>query len=588
MSAPYEARLMQRSRGKTIHVDATYKVINPSRESADDFRSAPQFVSFTMHAEQISKRVFLRGFFTKPTTREKYSQIFDSFFALYGLPSGNSYAGFSGDFSTTQLEGYILSYIRFDRKRKNLKELPDEVILKDSKLVSQAASYFRGCGFHYSKALIEIKRIIEDPKIYSKIFKLLTELQSVLIPAKYEEFQNSLSQLAALTDHRFRNWLKWWRNDFHGIRFKVVHARYLSQAQKRIESTNNPQEGLHKVIKHDYGVIRTGDFLKAGIKFQAYLNEHLRILDLANLGYPSHYGDLPKARPKTKRPQKAAKRDRPESNYDLIYCQSKKDPQTRRVPSLAQSIEDRRVISSFCSWDWRNNSCSIDAALSALMIPFYMSSTVSSTKSPLAVFYAAFKDRLQSDGTPKASTLRLINDAFARLLRAMNWDKLSSLWGDAADRVKSLTAECWPKEEILDVFVLPDSDVSRHINLGDTLSIVVEMMWEMEDLETPPMQIHVHSAITEFASRKRRFPIHFVSSNHDLYSLQSVILHHEGVHFRTLMFVSNQSDANHLLDCNTELAPSTFLKNGVYLHDPYEQTAKKQRNESNYSISELK
>ena len=146
MVAPYEVELMKNARGTTVHVDATYKVINPAKDSGEDFRSASQLISFTVKSDGASKRMLLRGLFCRPRSREMYSKIFDDFLFADGLPSATSYAGFAGDFSTSQLESFILSFIKYDRDKKGLKKLGDDVILSDSKLVYEAASFFRGCG----------------------------------------------------------------------------------------------------------------------------------------------------------------------------------------------------------------------------------------------------------------------------------------------------------------------------------------------------------------------------------------------------------------------------------------------------------
>lgn len=154
--APYEQRAMITSKGLTLHVDSTFRVINPTGDERD-FRSAPQLITLTIHSTELRKHVILRGQFAQPVNRSVYCDFFLGFFRQYGLPAKNTYTGLSADFSTSQLQGLIIALVTVARELKNLKPLSFDEILSSQELVEKAIKRFRGCLFHYEKAIIELK-----------------------------------------------------------------------------------------------------------------------------------------------------------------------------------------------------------------------------------------------------------------------------------------------------------------------------------------------------------------------------------------------------------------------------------------------
>ena len=76
----------------------------------------------------------------------------------------------------------------------------------------------------------------------------------------------------------------------------------------------------------------------------------------------------------------------------------------------------------------------------------------------------------------------------------------------------------------MNVYVLPDSNVSRHIETCENLSIIVEMMCMMEEVQVPPMQIHVMVEKLSIVVNSVGSLSILSSENHDLYTLQSIIL----------------------------------------------------------------
>ena len=572
MVAPYENTVMASSRGKTIHVDSTYRVINPGKDQPSDFRSAPQMISLTMKAG--SSYVFLRCLFTEPTNRTVYNRFFADFIAEYELPSVNTYAGFSGDFSTAQLQGFVLAYISRARSRRGLKPLTEEEILENHDHVYSAVKFFRGCGFHYLKALQEIKVIIDSKHHHQQVHEILTLMYKEQDPEKYDDLADSLQKLSSALGNGFKTWLKWWKQDWHGVRFRICHHRFLSRNQLSLSETNNPQEGLHKVIKHDFKLLRTGDFLQAGLQLRQYFLTADKSLSLEAVGYKTTY--IREKPPKTVKKRRVSHPIKEiDSNYDLTHgAVLKQTPKkSKEKLNIKKSIAHTRTISSICSWDWRNNSCSLDSALAALLIPFF-SSPALAPASPLAKFFRCFQEQLKDDATPKATVRRKMNDLFASLLGALKLDRVPSLWGDPQDRIKMLFSSCWPKGDLLEVFALPTGGIStfkEHCfpDLTHPISIAADIQHALDAQLHSPRFILANSN-GMFRKKSRTFPFQFVSRKREVFTLVSVILFQEHVHFQSIFFLGGQTDGNHILEYRSEYSRRElrFLENGVWFHDP--------------------
>lgn len=199
--APYENDIV--SVGSTIHVDSTYKVVKPGDENGNDYRSGMQLISMTCFSKELQKYVLLRGTFSKPTTQETYELFFYNFFSAHGLPSKNSYFGISADFSTHQIQGFVVAYVKF----KMGKNAPKD-ILSNKKLVESALKYWRGCRFHFEKAVLELKTIVPDTQ-YAVVSGTLRNLMSA-VGDEYKRLDNVLLEQTKIPGMKnFLNWLAW-------------------------------------------------------------------------------------------------------------------------------------------------------------------------------------------------------------------------------------------------------------------------------------------------------------------------------------------------------------------------------------------
>jgi hypothetical protein len=204
--------------------------------------------------------------------------------------------------------------------------MSEEEILCNKKLVLEALRYYRGCKFHYEKALVEMSQVVENRELYLKLKSILQAMQSETNEEVYVSLDTSLLELAKEAGHHFMRWLEWWRDAIFGARFKITHSIYLSTTQRLLSTTTNPQEGLHRSIKEDFFVKATPNFLEGGKRFKKYIETAETRLNLVEMGYtPTKSKSKKKQRTQiqeTHQPLKSI--DKISSPYELTFGVTKK------------------------------------------------------------------------------------------------------------------------------------------------------------------------------------------------------------------------------------------------------------------------
>lgn len=593
IKAPYESTFQKR--GNTFFIDSTYKVVGPAK---DDMRKGPQLIVLSSYSLILAKHIVLRGMFTKPATRAEYRVFFKSVFSTYGLPSTKSYLGFVGDFATAQLQGYVIEFT-LAKQKKNYSGDEEEAILSNETLVLSALKFWRGCLFHYEKALIDISHIIDDDCLYQEIRYLLDSMRTETRMEVYLAKDIQLVKRAAMAGMLFIRWLKWWRELFFGARFRVVHLVFLSANQRLISPTNNPQEGLHRMIKHDFLVKRTSDFVEAGRRFTECLNATDTSLHLVALGYTSAKKSKKPATkyPRTRVTTASTPLEAIDTDYELTFgaTRGKKGKKGKLLPESLQETDptkqknkprlilkkgkktDLRVIQSIASWDWRNNSCSFDASISAFLI-LYSSYSKLFPNSFVGSFYSAFLEQLRTNATPKSTVVANLNRLYhSILLPHLGYPSGSELWGDIQERLRIIARDLDPQSQRIR-FITPCTDLDEAVSTLKVklspLTIETDIEYYQSnhcDIDEDVVCLVVSSGAFRnlFTEGKRIFSMQ-IHANQRLWRLTSVIFLGPG-HFNTVLFMGNQSSDNHIIPFRSDYTHmrEEYLPNGMWSHDPF-------------------
>ena len=367
------------------------------------------------------------------------------------------------------------------------------------------------------------------------------------------------------------------------------------------------------MLKHDFEV-KTTDLLTAGENLKKMFLQVEREIKLKEIGYSAFYG-IQRADSKEKKKrsakkalrsnqlQKASKEEKTkvaESNYDLTYGGVAKK---QRIQTAKESVIQTKITSSSLEYpvrnsiapvhhsrpivSWRNTrlSCPVDASLSALWIPYLRLGLVrrGATANPsVDLFYSRFMQCIRTNARLTVKTEAMLTREKDALIRTV-WkkEKHETLFGDVIDSLKLLSPLIC-NGLVLNVQlsgVITDicqSETKSSTPKVSTPSVYADFVYYIENnpLEQSPNLLLYHTPFTK-DRLARKFPYrlyHHEVSQVLEYTLQSVILYN-GSHFKTLMLVADQSVDRSLVSLKypNDLR-STYLRNGIWEHDPLETT----------------
>ena len=598
--AEYEGSVIEN--GSTIHIDSTYKVVKKKDEMGNDYRSGMQLISMSCFSKLLGKQVILRGMFSKPTTQKMYEIFFEGFFEAHGLPSESSYFGISSDFSTSQILAWIVAFVNFQRKTKKLRPLESELIVRDQTMVMKVLEMtWRGCQFHYRKAIVELKAIISDVR-YERVKEILIEMETA-IDGTYYKLDEELVKISSESGMKdFRNWLVWWRDQLFGMRFRSIHWQWLRTSRRQyLAKTNNAQEAMHKVIKYDFGVKGT-NLMVAAKRLTSMLEQTNKEMRDAKAGYKTKWG---KQKGVPKYPKKNKKRQEPQpilqvdSNYDLTYGVTKTKKQRessnkkQRVLNITSDVE---IPNSYkvavnpkssskgypiACFSWSRNSCPLDSVLAALLLAYCWIEGKWGIQTPVdrcdvatINFFEFFLRTLEEDATPKSTTARALRDEKDLLVKIHSGkEKTDDMWGSVLEWMPKVS-RALAGENVRFYYTM--EEVSRagakKSNAKSTIyaDILFWLKTRRETRRLPNLiSFLVGSAENILQDRQVPYKIHheFEEAIHE-YTLTSIIFYN-GVHFNTILLVSNQNANHHFVKVSFPGSNhTTFIQNGIWKNDP--------------------
>jgi hypothetical protein len=559
----------------TVHIDATHKVVKPlSGEKTDSkLKNCLQLISFSVFSEQLNRHVAIFGVFARPAGSQTFTRIFEDFFRIFGLPAPSSYAGFSSDYASAILKGFIVAFTNWKRKTPlNAKE-----IMSQEKLVYAATNYWRGCYFHYNRSLKQLHKLVPESEMQD-FSNLLNQMLTEENPDRYDQLDAALVHLS--NNHPgLVTWLAWWRSENFGIRMRGTHWRYLRASNARkLTSTNNSQEGIHSIFKVKYGLRSCPDLWSAVQKLSRYFEDLASSLNYTSRGGTTSYrkaqkSDLskgPPIPPKTS-PKKQKIPDGPKSEYEL-------EKMVRFVSTSSDISVSPRIAcdSPMPTFIWNNFSCAWDALISACLIPYLML-RIPSEGSPRSAFFEEFLDVLRtSPGLSDRNTKRLQSAKIRLIALAKDLPE---------DNLPHLRSSIRTTLDEAGLFLLPEIDclisspmlgVTEISNSGENKpSILSDIFLSVSRAQNVPLPLEARlpSVIFYFTSKDlvhtRSFPLmlrQYTGGEIHTFTLCSIIMHDErgGGHFSSILLLASQTSSSHLLPIGNH----KFAQSGIFFHDP--------------------